>query len=295
MFKIKKACTETISDRLIERFAHMPPLDRERELNATRVERLGERISAGLILPFQWMSVWIDDVEYRLNGQHSSAVLLEMNGNRPRSLVAHVTEFEAANFEDAAEIWSQIDAVWNARSASDIYKMTAATTPELADVGAKIISLCATGISLDHYGSQSCTYTKTAHDRALLLRAHTAFIVFYQSLVAESEKTRHLRRGPVCAGISRCYRKCARDAEIFFNEVKDESNTNPQSASRELSRKLRDFSVTSGRGAGAGRRSVSQMDMATWCIRAFNAFRRGDDVCVLMGLIGNQTVLPAAE
>jgi len=292
MFKIKRACTETISDRLIERFAHMPPLDRERDLKSLRVDRLRERLLGGLILPFTWMSVWVDGVEYRLNGQHSSAVLLEMNGTRPRMLVAHVTEFEASDMEEAAEIWSQIDAVWNARSASDIYRMTGATTPQLCELSSKMLSICAAGITLDHFGNSS---NSTAHDKAELLKAHSQFAVEYAMLTMDSVKSRHLRRSPVCAGMSRCYRKCAKDTLIFFSSVRDEDDTNPGVPSRELSRKLREFSVNTGMGAGHGKRIASPMDMATWCIRAFNAFRRGDQSVMLKGLIGGQTSLPAAE
>jgi hypothetical protein len=119
---IKFVGSETLplTRELAETMHKMTPSPTERELNSKRVEHLREKLLAGLFHPPYWVKAIVDGNEYRANGQHSSAMLVQANGHFPEGLVAHLDTFECSGMDALALLFRQFDDRKSARSPADI-------------------------------------------------------------------------------------------------------------------------------------------------------------------------------
>ena len=70
---------------------------------------LREKAAAGQLITFNWATAKLGDKEYRMNGQHSSAVLCELNGSVPDGLKVHLDSYEVDNKEGLAVLFRQFD------------------------------------------------------------------------------------------------------------------------------------------------------------------------------------------
>jgi hypothetical protein len=107
---------------MAEKFANMRGSPSERDLSTKRVTFLREKIEAGLALPFSWARATIDGSEeqYRVNGQHSSKMLVSLNGSFPSGLKVHLDDYVVRSKSDLALLFRQVDARQSQRSAKDV-------------------------------------------------------------------------------------------------------------------------------------------------------------------------------
>jgi hypothetical protein len=73
----------------------MLPSPTERTFDPARAKMLREKAEAGQLIAFNWATAKFGDKEYRMNGQHSSSVLTELNGQFPQGLNVHVDTYES--------------------------------------------------------------------------------------------------------------------------------------------------------------------------------------------------------
>lgn len=296
MFELKALTVVPVTRADVEAFSALPPLTGDRALKETRVQRLGERISKGLAVPFNWVTCIVDGMEYRINGQHSCEVLLGMNGNSPPGLKIVRATFVADTMEDAAILWAQYDAQISARVANEIYATRAGTIPELAALPPRCLARCATGFGHDHYG----TVHGDAEGRSALLAANVTRVHWLYDIIASATETATaamrdaLERGPVMGAMIRTHRKCAHEATVFWTAVRDGTESDPRHPTRLLRDYLLAHTVANGRGAGGANRSVGKHDVFTCCIRAWNAWRTRTALKLLKGHVYGAR-LPAAE
>src|SRR5947209_18851012 len=90
MFKLIQSETMPLTPGLAERFKAMLPSPTERGFDPARAKMLREKAEAGQLITFNWATAKIGDKEYRVNGQHSSSVLTELNGQFPQGLKVHM-------------------------------------------------------------------------------------------------------------------------------------------------------------------------------------------------------------
>ena len=94
MFKLISSETKPLTPDLAERFKAMLPSPTERVFDPARAKMLREKAEANQLIAFNWAIAKVGDKEYRVNGQHSSAVLTELNGQFPQGLKVHMDTYE---------------------------------------------------------------------------------------------------------------------------------------------------------------------------------------------------------
>ena len=131
MYKLVKSDTYPLTRDLAADFATMVPSPTERPFSTKRVGELQDKYDRGLFLPCQWACVWLGGSKLRMNGQHSSTMLMKLPDPFPEGLKAHVDEYEAAVPEDMPLLFQQFDARTSARSSADVAGAYQNTYPEL--------------------------------------------------------------------------------------------------------------------------------------------------------------------
>ena len=86
MFRLVKSETKPLTREIAEEFRAMMPFPTERGFDQARTKMLREKAEAGQLISFNWATAKFEDKVFRMNGQHSSAVLCELNGQFPEGL-----------------------------------------------------------------------------------------------------------------------------------------------------------------------------------------------------------------
>ena len=93
-FKLLKSEVKPLTRELAAQFREMDPSPTERDLNPQRLKHLREKADAGLLVNFHWARARMGGKWLRMNGQHSSNVLCDLNGSFPDGLYAHLDDYE---------------------------------------------------------------------------------------------------------------------------------------------------------------------------------------------------------
>lgn len=120
MFHLVKSETVPLTAELVDHFRLMKPSPTEREIDPARIRHLRQKAEAGLLVPFDWASAICEGIEYRMNAQHSSNMLHDLNGQFPIGLKAHVDQYRADTPEDLALLFRQFDDRKSARTTADV-------------------------------------------------------------------------------------------------------------------------------------------------------------------------------
>jgi len=147
MFTRRNSTTQPVTRELASAFATMMPSPTEREFSEKRFRFLQDRYEAGVFLPCQWATVWLDGIQYRMNGNHSSNVLMKVADPFPTDLMAHIDEYEAETPEDVVELFRQFDARESSRTPTDVAGAYQNRHPELQDIPRRIAKIGIEGIA----------------------------------------------------------------------------------------------------------------------------------------------------
>src|SRR5262245_34415879 len=120
MFKLKESETRPLTKDLAERFRNLMPSPTERAFDEARAKMLREKAQAGQLIAFNWATAKFGDREFRMNGQHSSAVLCELNGSFPEGLKVHLDSYEVDSKEGLARLFRQLDNRKSGRTPTDV-------------------------------------------------------------------------------------------------------------------------------------------------------------------------------
>src|SRR5262249_45939277 len=134
MFRLVNSETKTLTPELAERFKAMLPSPTERAFDPARAKMLREKFAAGQGIPCTWATAKFGDKEYRVNGQHSSSVLTESNGQFPQGLKVHLDTFEVDSLDELAGLFRQFDNRKSGRTPTDVSGAYQGLYPELRDV-----------------------------------------------------------------------------------------------------------------------------------------------------------------
>src|SRR5262245_35477996 len=122
-FELVKSETVELTRKFAEEFRDMEPSPTERELKVSRVQELMGRFTAKRTIPFQWARAYIDGQEgvfLRMNGQHSSTALCELDGHFPVGGKVHLDTYKVKDRNSLALLFRQFDPRASARSVDDI-------------------------------------------------------------------------------------------------------------------------------------------------------------------------------
>ena len=67
-----------------------------------RIKHLREKAEAGQLVTFNWSTAKLGERILRMNGQHSSKMLCDLNGAFPKGLKVHLDTYEVDSSEDLA-------------------------------------------------------------------------------------------------------------------------------------------------------------------------------------------------
>ena len=160
MFKLVNSETKPLTPELAERFKAMLPSPTERAFDPARAKMLREKAEAGQLIAFNWATAKVGDKEYRVNGQHSSAVLTELNGQFPQGLKVHMDTYEVDNTDGLALLFRQFDSRKSGRTPTDVSGAYQGLYPDLADVPRGAAKLAVEGAGLVREERRGATRTE---------------------------------------------------------------------------------------------------------------------------------------
>ena len=149
MFTLLKSESIPLTRDLAERFQAMEASPTERVLNPKRVQYLREQAEAkpSRLVNFHWSTAKLGGHIMRMNGNHSSKMLCELDGVFPTGLYVHRDDYEVDTDEGLALLFRQFDNRKSARGLVDISGAYQNLYPALRDVPRDIGKLGVEGYS----------------------------------------------------------------------------------------------------------------------------------------------------
>lgn len=243
----------------------------QRKLKDRRVKQLvdlieSKRFTVGYIVLAR--QGWNGGDKLLANGQHQCAAVIATS----KPIVAVVEEYECRTAEDFADLYRQFDNTPQ-RSLAEV------ALPEARALNLqwsqKFIGIMLSGISfIEHHAGVH------KNKRVEFLKKYIREGDFIHEILSPFSfpEYRHMSRGSVIAAMINTFRKCATDAEDFWEKVLDGENLPGSSPALKLRNYLLSSSVSVGRGVSnpSLNAAVSIQEMYGKCIVAWNAYRRKD-------------------
>lgn len=259
-----------ITTELAKQHAQLPNIRNDRMLKQERIDAYKLMISSGTMRPVTWATArCIETGEtYRVNGQHTAHAYMQVQ-SIPADSYAMLEEYVCDTLDDVARLYQTFDVKSSARTQSEIYKAFAGTSDRLVDVQAKIIEKCIGGIAVVRGGGRVIydRFTNTTADKATEMLNHIDFVLWVNDNFKAGQNSHMVRVGCIAAMFA-SWQKCQRDCKVFWLEVRDETNTSPEHATRKLSRFLMKFTAN----AKAGRDAIRHEYVS--CLQAWNSYRK---------------------
>lgn len=260
-----------ITREVAQRIASMPMLGTDRKLNEFRVSLYGKMIEAGAMRAVPWATAkCIETGEtYRVNGQHSSNAYLRVD-HIPDGSYAIIEQYVCDTIEDVAHLWNTFDSSIGVRTNREIIQAFAAVSGRLSTISTNMLMLCAGALRVaadDGFVINSRKRRDTMAERATALLEQSDFAQWVDERFSRKTTAHMTRSGPVAAMFV-TWQKCQRDAEVFWTEVRDESNPDNQSASRRAAKWLTQMHTRKKSNPGVVREQYVR------CLLWWNAFRR---------------------
>jgi hypothetical protein len=121
-FKYVSSETVDLTKAVVDGFVALPGSATERSLKPARIEYLQDVVLGGSAVVFQWAQAKVTETGeiYRVNGQHSSYMLSQLNGQFPNGLKVHKDTYEVDNLASLAYLFRMFDPRTSARSVHDV-------------------------------------------------------------------------------------------------------------------------------------------------------------------------------
>lgn len=146
-FRLLKADVHDLTREFAQAFHTLEASPTERELNPSRMKHLQEKAAAQQLITFHWAKARLNDRWLRVNGQHSSQMLVDMTEGFPTGLKVHLDEYEVSDSQGLALLFRQFDDRKSGRSAADVAGAYQNIVPELHEVPRPIGKLAIDGVS----------------------------------------------------------------------------------------------------------------------------------------------------
>lgn len=146
-FELINAETKPLTKEVAQQFSTMSASPTERRLDPARVKHLKSKIEAGQAVTFHWSTAEVGGKKVRMNGQHSSAALCEMNGSFPEGLIVHLDHYRVEGHDGQALLFRQFDDRKSGRGPADVSGAYQCLYPDLVDVPRNAAKQAIEGIS----------------------------------------------------------------------------------------------------------------------------------------------------
>ena len=217
-FHLLKSEVKTLTPELAAAFRALEPSPTERDLNPGRLKMLREKADAGLLITFNWAKAKMGGRWLRVNGQHSSTMLTDLNGDFPQGLQVHLDEYEVDSLQGLALLFRQFDERKSGRSAADVAGAYQNLEPALRDVAKPIGKIGIESINWYRRVVEGVPYTVGDEQYHLFNESgFHGFLVWLHSVF--SIKTPELRRVPIVAGMYSTFIRNEGEARKFWDLV----------------------------------------------------------------------------
>lgn len=261
--------TLSLTEDLAIDFACMPQFCGERRKQKARVSQLYDHLRAGRFYSPRWATGTLEGKTYRVNGQHSSAMLVDSGDYFPSGMDVIIDRFTCYSAEGLANLFSIFDPKYSARTRNDIINAAGRIHGDLSDVSTTILSLATSGIVFSKCIETGASQKSFSDQyRAGLVHQNKEFILWRNSM----GHTKVFRDSGTIAAMYRTYHKDAIAAELFWKLVSDESAPKADCPTRKLARWLLNAKLEADRGVG---RRWDAKAYYTKAIHAWNAWRKG--------------------
>jgi hypothetical protein len=255
-----------------ERHLAMTPSPTERAIDDSRLKWLREAAANGLLVNFQWTRAELDGELVRMNGQHSSKMLTELNGAFPEGLFVHLDTYEVDEKSDLALLFRQFDARKSARSPTDVSGAYQGLHPALADVPRTIAKLAVEGVAwnwrhVEGTMSRSGDNMYTLFDNATL----HPFIKWIGEL--QGIKTPELQTAAVVAAMFSTFEVNMGEAKEFWPRVAKGGSDEPGDPASVL-----DIWLERAKTDGQRALNLKPGHLYQGSIYAWNAYRTGREI-----------------
>lgn len=273
MYQLLNRKTIQVTPQMAEKFLEANNYVGQRPLNQSKLKRLVNAIKDGVFttgLIAISKQGWNGGDPMMANGQHQCNAIIATN----KTVFAYLEEYSTKTLEDFALLYRQFDNHGN-RNLTDVSFME--TIALGLDWAKDFVTRFLSAIAFME-GWRNSRYDK--NDKVEYLKLYVDEGNFIYGLLKERSTTevRHLRRGVVMAAMITTYQKNHTISKTFWTEVRDGENLKSTSASLKLRNYLLSTACSVGRGVTANNLNdpVSEREMFSKCIIAWNAYRKGD-------------------
>jgi hypothetical protein len=271
-YRLTKSETKPLTPELAKHFRDLPPSPTERELNPRRINHLREKANAGQLITFAWSVAKLDDKLVRMNGQHSSNMLCELNGQFPKGLKVHYDEYEVDGPEALATLFRQFDDRKSGRTPSDVSGAYQGLYEQLKPVPRDTAKLAVEGVTW--YRREILGSPAPSGDDRYTLFAEEGlreFILWLGELF--TIKTPELRKQTIVAAIYGTFTANEKEARKFWTEVARGGVEFDDDATQTV--------LDSWLKSAAERKGANELKPANYyqgCVFAWNAHREGKTI-----------------
>lgn len=286
--KLIGRATRELTIKWAEELIDMPVLW-DRPMEDQWVAKLVAAMKRGTFLPEQVniVTCTFGGKEYRMNGQHTSWARLAMPEDY-RCPVTHY-RYKAETENDMRRLYATIDRA-KARTSGNIVVSYLFGTPEWKGYSKAVLTKLSEGLAYWLCETAHQRQMRDADDRAYLMRVNHLDLAkkVGQFITDEAgESARHILRRPVIGAMFATFNKAAAPAREFWQAVRDGVGFVDKHDPRlTLRNGLLSASISLGIGAQPDRKSVAVEEMHRWCLNAWNAWRRGDQLKILKAVLG---------
>jgi hypothetical protein len=207
-----------LTPQLAEEFVNLPASPTERSFDQARAKMLREKAEHGQLIAFNWAKAHCGDKVYRMNGQHSSRVLVDLNGSFPEGLKAHIDTYKVDTQDDLAELFRQFDSRKSGRTPNDVAGAYQGLQHDLDGVTRPSAKLAVEGVNWWQKHVEGLPAEKGDDVYSLFSKAELHPFIKWVGDVF-TVKTPELRRQTIVAAMYATYEKSETEAQKFWAEV----------------------------------------------------------------------------
>lgn len=245
----------------------------DRDLSDSHVAWLKREYDIGKFYGPTWVKARLEDRWYRMDGKHSSIMLADLDGSFPTGLKVNIREFVCETKSDLVALYATFNGRESTRGGADYAKAVMAfhsifcNGTELRDNAPPpaFAFRLASGIGL--VLNPDRRRALIPRERSLLINESPEFI-----MAASSYAANKLCKVPVCAALFATWKTKSPRWSTFWDEVFNETNVDPGSPTRMLSRILHELHAARVKGHPS---NSSHRATFVRCLHAWNAYRSG--------------------
>ncbi len=218
MFTLIKSDTIPLTAELAEKHCCLEASPTERVLTPSHTKYLRGQLVAGLGVSFNWAVAEFEGRTLRMNGQHSSAALSEMNGEFPGGLKVHLDTYRVDTKDDLTLLFRQFDSRKSSRTTADVAGAFQMNEPALRGIPRDIAKLTIDGVKW--FRDNVVGAPTPSGDDAYQLFAEPG-LLSYLLWTPEifSIKTPEMKSPPVVGGMFATFRAGEAASRDFWNRV----------------------------------------------------------------------------